>query len=204
MTLLMIGLLALVVAISCWNSYAAGMLRTELEGTAYNRVLFVCVVIMAMGGFFQVNIIAFTFLGVIFFPEIVDQAMAELVFKASYVLLAPTIIGTGIIITLDGYAQTWRKPSALGIGASAWNTYAMYHNVSDAARHLPGAASDAASGIGALFRNKDGAKIAAIAIIFAASAVVSYLMFRVFYNRGRRAREAYIQDFLAQNRPAAA
>jgi hypothetical protein len=99
------------------------------------KVLIICVAIMAAAGFFQGNVIVF---GALFWPfGCLDQPTFELVLKLSYLLLAPTMIGTGLIIWLDSLAQAWRQRDFVSVAAATWNTYAMYHNVSDAASNLP-------------------------------------------------------------------
>ena len=206
MVLLIIGLLALNLAISCWNAYAGGALWTEAKAQGgWFKLVIICVAIMAAAGFFQVNVIVFSvlFLAVGW----LDQPTFILALKMSYLLLAPTIIGTGLIIWLDSIATAMRERDFLSIGVATWNTYAMYHNVSDAMSTMPGVASDVAEGVGSLFKSEDGAKAAfflAICAIFILSAVLSFFMVRYFWKWGASTRQEVIQQYVHENRPARA
>src|SRR5205085_10537902 len=68
-----------------------------------------------------------------------DQTMAAL--NLGYVLLIPFILFAGYAITLDSWAQAYRRGGFLNYGAAAWNTYATIHNTYSAVRNLGGAFS---------------------------------------------------------------
>ena len=83
----------------------------------------------------------------------------------------------------------------------------MYHNVSDAATHLPNFAGDVASGIGKLFSSDDGWKFGlflAFFALFTLSAVLSFLMVRHFWKKGAYGRQDVIQGYVREHRPARA
>jgi hypothetical protein len=60
-------------------------------------------------------------------------------FCFSAVLLLPFILVGGYAITLDSWAQAFRRGGLLNYGAAAWNTYASLHNTYAAWRNLGGA-----------------------------------------------------------------
>lgn len=203
---LIIFLLLLNLAISCWNGFAAGALWEEAKATGgWFKLVVICAAIMSACGFFQLNLIVLGFAAV--WADFLEPKYLELVLKIGYLFLVPTVIGTGLIIWLDSLAQAWRQRDILSGGVAAWNTYAMYSNVRDAMEHTPQIAGDVASGIGDLFSGEDGPKVAVLAVIVAIislSVVLSILMVRYFWKWGRQVRQRTIGDYVREHQPARA
>jgi hypothetical protein len=55
-----------------------------------------------------------------------DHVMTAL--YLGYIILIPGVLSSGMVITLDSWAQTYRRTTLLNIGRAAWNTYAQIHN----------------------------------------------------------------------------
>src|SRR5262249_37752736 len=68
-----------------------------------------------------------------------EQVMAGL--NLGYILLLPFILFGGFAITLDSWAQAFRRGGILNYGLAAWNTYATIHNTYAAWRNMGGASA---------------------------------------------------------------
>jgi hypothetical protein len=125
-------------AISIWNAYAVGKVWVEAR-IAGGRHRFMCWIgaIMSASGFTWCYL-SFLALTAHHFQWLSDeQVMAAL--NLGYILLLPFILFAGYAITLDSWAQAFRRGGILNYGMAAWNTYATLHNTYSAWRNLGGA-----------------------------------------------------------------
>jgi hypothetical protein len=125
-------------AISIWNAYAVGKVWVEarIVGGWHRFMCWVGAIMSACG--FTWCYLSFLALTAHHFGWLTDeQVLAAL--NLGYILLLPFILFGGYAITLDSWAQAFRRGGFLNYGAAAWNTYASIHNTYSAWRNLGGA-----------------------------------------------------------------
>ena len=61
-----------------------------------------------------------------------DHDLVDVALKMGYLALIPGILASGMVITLDSWARTYRRRTIGNIGRTAWNTYAQIHNTYNA------------------------------------------------------------------------
>jgi hypothetical protein len=111
-----------------------------------------------------------------------EQTLAAL--ELGYVLIIPAVLGSGLVITIDSWAQFYKRPGLLNGGVAAWNTFAQVRNTMNAIQVLPGAISHLGKVLGGgdskRGGNDDGKGKAAMLIVFlvAASALSGILLTR--------------------------
>ena len=141
-------------AISVWNAYAVGKVWVEAR-VAGGRHRFMCWVgaVMSASGFTwcYLSFLALTAHRFQWLTD--DQVQAAL--DLGYVLLLPFVLFGGYAITLDSWAQAFRRGGILNYGAAAWNTYATIHNTYSAWRNLGGAFSSLGNFFSARRRERD-------------------------------------------------
>ena len=119
------------IGISIWNAYAVGhaWVETKHHG-GWPRFMAWMGAIMSASGFSwcYLTLMAFVAYGVGWFSQD-DLALA---LNIGYLLLIPGIIFSGLMITLDSWAQAYRNRTVGTIGIGAWNTYAQIHNTYNA------------------------------------------------------------------------
>jgi hypothetical protein len=124
--------------IAAWNAYAVGKVwvEAEVEGGWHRFTCWMGAVLSACG--FTWCYLTFLALTAAYFHWITeDQTLAVL--NLGYILLIPFILFAGYAITLDSWAQAYRRGGLLNYGTAAWNTYASLHNTYSAWRNLGGA-----------------------------------------------------------------
>jgi hypothetical protein len=57
-----------------------------------------------------------------------DNEHVSIAMSLGYILLIPAVLTSGMVITLDSWARTYRQTTLMNLGRSAWNTYAQIHN----------------------------------------------------------------------------
>ncbi len=77
----------------------------------------------------------------------VTPVQAQLAFNLGYVLLAPAVVGTGIIITVNSWVRFFRDGGIGNLGVAAYNTWAQYENTRDLIGFFPGALSSVTKGL---------------------------------------------------------
>ena len=125
-------------AISVWNAYAVGKVWVEARAAGgWHRFMCWMGAVMSACGFTWCYL-SFLALTAHHFQWLADeQVLAAL--NLGYVLLLPFILFGGYAITLDSWAQAFRRGGLLNYGAAAWNTYASIHNTYSAWRNMGGA-----------------------------------------------------------------
>jgi hypothetical protein len=124
--------------ISVWNAYAVGKVWVEArhEGGWHRFMCWIGAVMSACG--FTWCYLSFLALTAFYFQWITEEQVRAS-FNLGYILLLPFILFGGYAITLDSWAQAYRRGGFLNYGAAAWNTYASIHNSYSAYRNLGGA-----------------------------------------------------------------
>jgi hypothetical protein len=125
-------------AISVWNAYAVGKVWVEarIAGGWHRFMCWMGAVMSACG--FTWCYLSFLALTAHYF-EWLSDAQVRAALNLGYVLLLPFMLFAGYAITLDSWAQAFRRGGILNYGAAAWNTYATIHNTYSAWRNLGGA-----------------------------------------------------------------
>jgi hypothetical protein len=124
--------------ISVWNAYAVGKVWVDARHAGgWRRFMCWAGAVMSATGFTWCYL-SFLALTANYFQWITDdQTTAAL--NLGYVILVPFMLFSGYAITLDSWAQAYRRGGFLNYGAAAWNTYATIHNTYSAYRNMGGA-----------------------------------------------------------------
>lgn len=124
--------------ISVWNAYAVGKVWVEakLEGGWHRFMCWMGAIMSACG--FTWCYLSFLALSAHYFQWITEKE-TMIALDLGYVLLLPFMLFAGYAITLDSWAQAFRRGGFLNYGTAAWNTYASIHNTFSAWRNLSGA-----------------------------------------------------------------
>src|SRR5580698_9562154 len=132
--------------ISIWNAYAVGKVWVDArhEG-GWHRFMCWMGAIMSASGFTWCYL-SFLVLSAHYFQWI-DEKETKAALDLGYILLLPFMLFAGYAITLDSWAQAYRRGGFLNYGTAAWNTYASIHNTFSAWQNL----SSAFTGLGKLF-----------------------------------------------------
>ncbi len=72
-------------------------------------------------------------------PEYVAATM-----KLGYLIIIGPVLASGIVITIHSIVEAVKRPGLVNVGTAAYNSYAMYHNVSSAIEVVPGFVKDIA------------------------------------------------------------
>jgi hypothetical protein len=126
--------------ISVWNAYAVGKVWVEarLENGWHRFMCWMGAIMSACG--FSWCYLSFLALTAHYF-EWIDEGQVRAALNLGYILLIPFILFSGYAITLDSWAQAFRRGGFLNYGMAAWNTYASIHNTYSAWRNMGGAFS---------------------------------------------------------------
>lgn len=120
--------------ISFFNAYGCGKVWKQTGDGWFKAVLW-CAVIMSAAGFTWCYSILLGGLAYSFHwltPEYLD-----LFFKLGYVLIVPFVICSGVVILIDSWVLFIRRKDFCSGAVAAYNTYAMYRNISDAVEFFP-------------------------------------------------------------------
>ncbi len=140
-------------AISVWNAYAVGKVWIDAKvAGGWHRLMCWVGAIMSACGFTWCYL---SFLTAHHFGWLSDdQVVAAL--NLGYLLLLPFILFGGYALTLDSWAQAFRRGGLLNYGAAAWNTYASIHNTYSAWRNMGGAFASLGNFLGGGRRGREG------------------------------------------------
>jgi hypothetical protein len=139
--------------ISIWNAYAVGKVWVDArhEG-GWHRFMCWMGAIMSASGFTWCYL-SFLVLSAHYFQWI-TAAQSEAALDLGYILLLPFMLFAGYAITLDSWAQAYRRGGFLNYGAAAWNTYASIYNTYSAWRNM----SSAFTGLGDFLKKRGGSR----------------------------------------------
>jgi hypothetical protein len=142
-------------AISAWNAYAVGKVWIEarVAGSWHRFMCWTGAVMSACG--FTWCYLSFLALTAHYFHWLTEEQVL-VALNLGYVLLLPFILFGGYAITLDSWAQAFRRGGLLNYGAAAWNTYASLHNTYAAWRNLGGAFASLGNFFGRSRRSEGG------------------------------------------------
>jgi hypothetical protein len=143
-------------AISWLNAWGCGKSWNETRAAGGGmHLLNWCGAIMSAAGFTWCYLVIAGAVGSVWPVEQDDGTMAPLLSQTAlqafadlgYLIIIGPILGTGIIIMLNSWAEFWRRRT-FGSGVVAgWNTFANVSNVYDAVQYVP----KASKGVGSFF-----------------------------------------------------
>jgi hypothetical protein len=117
--------------ISIWNAYAVGKAWVETKHSGgWPRIVAWAGAAMSASGFSWCYLIILTL--VAHALKFLDDGHVAIAMNLGYIVLIPGILSSGMVITLDSWARTYRQTTLLNLGRSAWNTYAQIHNTFNA------------------------------------------------------------------------
>jgi len=164
--------------ISIWNAYAVGLAWVETKHRGgWPRVVAWSGAVMSACGFSWCYLLILVYaahgLGWL------DEGHVGVALQLGYLLLIPGILSSGMVITLDSWARTYRQRTIANFGRAAWNTYAQIHNTFNAITDIDkafGSVVDAMkskrSGSGSSDK-KDGALVFILVFVLVMLALVS-------------------------------
>lgn len=128
-------------AISGWNAYVCG--KTWVEAKAHGgwpRFMTWMAATMSALGFTWCYIILLA-AGALGFHWLTPQAF-QVALELGYLVVVPGFLFSGLMITVDSWAQAYRQGGVLNYGAAAYNTYAQIHNSLSAVSNMGSAFAD--------------------------------------------------------------
>jgi hypothetical protein len=148
-TAMLVLILLLNYGISWLNAYSVSKMWLDAKAAGFwAQLMCWCGAIMAASGFSWCYVILVLY-GVEQFGYIDKEAMV-IGLKLGYLVLAPSILGTGLFITIDSWLKAYRDRSFLSVGTAAWNTYAQISNTIDAFQNYGGFLKDVGEAFGSL------------------------------------------------------
>jgi hypothetical protein len=113
--------------ISIWNAYAVGKAWVETKYSGgWPRFVAWAGAVMSASGFSWCYLIILTYAG--YQLGWLDNDHVSMAMSLGYILLIPAVLSSGMVITLDSWARTYRRTTLMNLGRSAWNSYAQIHN----------------------------------------------------------------------------
>jgi hypothetical protein len=163
--------------ISIWNAYAVGLAWVETKHAGgWPRVVAWAGAVMSASGFSWCYLLILTYAA--HGMGWLDEGHVAVALRLGYLLLIPGVLSSGMVITLDSWARTYRRRTIADLGRAAWNTYAQIHNTFHAIGDIDkafGSVVDALSSKGSSSRNSDK-KGGAVAFILVFVLVVLALL----------------------------
>jgi len=121
--------------ISIWNAYAVGMAWVETKHAGgWPRIVAWAGAVMSASGFSWCYLIILTYAA--YGLDWLDAGHVSTAMYLGYIVLIPGILSSGMVITLDSWARTYRQTTLGNLGRAAWNTYAQIHNTFNAVSNL--------------------------------------------------------------------
>jgi len=121
--------------ISIWNAYAVGIAWVETKHAGgWPRVVAWAGAVMSASGFSWCYLIILTYAA--YGLDWLDAGHVSTAMYLGYIVLIPGILSSGMVITLDSWARTYRQTTLGNLGRAAWNTYAQIHNTFNAVSNL--------------------------------------------------------------------
>ena len=178
-------------AIATWNAWIIGRCW-PMAGSFGTKLLLVCGYVQSGIGYSSVLIVGLVLGG--YGLGWLDVAVVKFAFSLWYVLVIVPLIGTGFVIWLHSVLTCIKDPSIGGFAVGAWNTYAMYSNISSAVEHLPAALEAVGEGFSGLLDSKDGWRVALALLIVAISIGLGFAVTHMVFRAGKARTLAEIAE----------
>ena len=121
--------------ISIWNAYAVGLAWVETKHSGgWPRVVAWAGAVMSASGFSWCYLLILTYAA--YGLGWLDTGHVETALQLGYLVLIPGVLSSGMVITLDSWARTYRQRTIASFGRAAWNTYAQIHNTFHAINNM--------------------------------------------------------------------
>lgn len=169
--------------LNCWS--VGGIWRDSKALGGWIRLVAWCAAIQSAIGFSSV--IGFAAGYVLHATGHLSPAAANAAMSLWYLTVIIPAIGTGLVITIQSWIVAFRTKRILDMGVAAYNTYATFRNIADAASGI----GDAFSVVGDLFKSDSddngGAVvmlvIALVAFALAGGVVLTAVLIRKYSRR---------------------
>src|SRR6516164_6744910 len=113
--------------ISIWNAYAVGRAWVETKHAGgWPRFMAWMGAIMSACGFTWCYLLLLALIA--YWIEWLTLYQVEALIQLGYILIIPGILFSGLLITIDSWAQAYRRRTLGAFGTAAYNTYAQIHN----------------------------------------------------------------------------
>jgi hypothetical protein len=117
--------------ISFWNAYAVGRAWVETKHAGgWPHFMAWMGAIMSASGFTWCYLLLLAL--VAYWAEWLTTDQVGAMINLGYVLLIPGILFSGLMITVDSWAQAYRRRTLGSFGTAAYNTFAQIHNTYNA------------------------------------------------------------------------
>jgi hypothetical protein len=139
--------------ISIWNAYAVGQAWVETKHAGgWPRFMAWMGAIMSACGFTWCYMLLLALIA--FWVDWLTTRQIEAMISLGYVLLIPGILFSGLMISIDSWAQAYRRRTVASFGTAAYNAFAQIHNTYNAISDM----GQAFHGLAALFRGSGDRK----------------------------------------------
>lgn len=158
MEFLLIGFIWLLnFAISAWNAYACGKAWAETKAAGgWQRFMCWMGAIMSASGFTWCYLIVLI-LGSVQFGFL-SPHWGQIGLELGYLIIIPGVLFSGLMITVDSWANAYRNGGVLNYGVAAYNTYAQIHNTVSAVQSMGQAFGDVLGAFGGGGKSRSGDK----------------------------------------------
>jgi hypothetical protein len=130
--------------ISIWNAYAVGLAWVETKHAGgWRRFMAWMGAIMAASGFTWCYLFLLALLA--WWLRWLELRHIEVMFSLGYILIIPGVLFSGLMITIDSWAQAYRQRTLGSFGTAAYNTFAQIHNTYNAVTGMGQAFQNVAS-----------------------------------------------------------
>lgn len=177
--LLVVFVFFLNLGISYLNAKGCGWAWAETKAHGgWPRFFIWMVAIMAASGFIWCYLIVEVALLYAF--GLFTLTMVKATLYLGYIIVIPGVILSGIVITIDSWARSYREGGILNHGVTAWNTYAQIHNTYNAISGM----GDAFGFLGEAFSGDSEDALTVVGIFMVCLAVLSALLLGILTTRG--------------------
>jgi hypothetical protein len=120
--------------ISIWNAYAVGVAWVETKHSGgWRRFMAWMGAIMSASGFTWCYLLLLALIA--YWAQWLTPYQLEIMINLGYILIIPGVLLSGLMITIDSWAQAYRQRTLASFGTAGYNTFAQiyntYHAVSD-------------------------------------------------------------------------
>jgi hypothetical protein len=130
--------------ISIWNAYAVGSAWVETKHSGgWRRFMAWMGAIMSASGFTWCYLFLLALLA--WWLQWLQLEHIQVMISLGYILVIPGVLLSGLMITIDSWAQAYRQRTLGSFGTAAYNTFAQIHNT-----------YNAVTGMGQAFQNVVG------------------------------------------------
>ncbi|MBM3261116.1 hypothetical protein FJY93_01720 [Candidatus Kaiserbacteria bacterium] len=183
--LLLIGLLALNVAISWWNCYAVGVSWKDVMamGNWFDKTILWSGVIQSVVGFSMPILLVLAYGAVAVLtsgqpPYLTleeGRQFMDGIFSLWYLAVIFPVLGSGLAIWAHSLRAAYQRRDFASIATAGWNTYAQISNTLNAYQHVGGAFNSVGQLFSGVLSSKDSgkAKLAFLALIIVVLALVA-------------------------------